>query len=115
MTPSERTPAHVADMLQFVSELRVLAASISRDAYLANRVFNLAFEKLFINLGEAANRIDPAERAAIADVPWRQIIGLRNILAHGYEQIEHESLYRTAAQDLQPVEAALRHWLDGKA
>jgi uncharacterized protein with HEPN domain len=48
-------------------------------------------------------------------VPWRQIIGLRNILAHGYEQIEHESLYRTAAQDLQPVEAALRHWLDGKA
>jgi hypothetical protein len=55
MTPSERTPAHVADMLQFVSELRVLAVSISRDAYLANRVFNLAFEKLFINLGEAAN------------------------------------------------------------
>jgi uncharacterized protein with HEPN domain len=114
VTPEERTPAHVADMLQFVSELQALAASISLDGYLANRVLNLAFEKLFINLGEAANRIDPSQRAAIDGVPWRQIIGLRNILAHGYEQIEHESLYRTAAQDLQPVEAALRTWLDAQ-
>lgn len=114
MTPEERTPAHVADMPQFVAELQALAAGISRDDYLANRVLNLAFEKLFINLGEAANRIDPSQRAAIAGVPWRQIIGLRNILAHGYEQIEHESLYRTAAQDLQPVEAALRTWLDAQ-
>ncbi len=48
-------------------------------------------------------------------VPWRQIIGLRNILAHGYEQTEHESLYRTARHDLQPVAHALQEWLDSQA
>lgn len=79
MTPDDRTPAHVADMLQFIVE--------------------------------AATRIDAAQRPGIPNVPWRQIIGVRNILAHGYEQIEHESLYRTTTQDLAAVEAALRDWL----
>lgn len=111
MTGEQRTPAHVADMLQFVAELQALVAGRSREEYLTDRVLNLAVEKLFINVGEAANRIDPEQRLAIPGVPWRQIIGLRNILAHGYEQIEHESLYRTASQDLGPVEAALREWL----
>lgn len=111
MTSDDRTPAHVADMLQFIVELQALAAGLSLRDYLRNRVLNLAVEKLFINIGEAANRIDAAQRPGIADVPWRQIIGVRNILAHGYEQIEHESLYRTTTQDLAPVEAALRAWL----
>ena len=51
MTPTERTPAHVADMLQFVRELQGLASELTLPDYLANRVLNLAFEKLFINLG----------------------------------------------------------------
>lgn len=115
MTPAQRAPAHVADMLQFVLELQALTAELSLQDYLANRVLNLAFEKLFINLGEAANRIDPAERSTVPGVPWRQIIGLRNILAHGYEQIEHESLYRTARHDLHTVAQALQAWLDSRA
>lgn len=115
MTPQQRTPAHVADMPQFVVELRALSIGVSLHAYLGNRVLNLAFEKLFINLGEAASRIDPAQRETISGVPWRQIAGLRNILAHGYEQIEHESMFRTASHDLGTVESASRSWLQGQA
>ncbi len=40
-------------------------------------------------------------------MPWRQIIGLRNILAHGYEQVDHETLYLTITADLAAVEIAL--------
>ena len=40
-------------------------------------------------------------------MPWRQIIGLRNILAHGYEQVDHETLFRTVIADLGAVETAL--------
>jgi uncharacterized protein with HEPN domain len=103
----DRTPAHLADMLGFVRELRAIAASRSLEAFVADRILNLATEKLFINLGEAAQRVPEAERLAIGGVPWRQIIGLRNILAHGYERIDQETLYRTAAADLAAVEAAL--------
>lgn len=112
MSPQERTPAHVADMLQFAGELRSLASRVGLDQYLADRVLNLAFEKLFINLGEAANRIAQEQRDLIPGVPWRQIIGLRNILAHGYEQVDPEALFRTASGELASVENALRSWLE---
>lgn len=45
------------------------------------------------------------------DIPWRKVIGLRNILAHGYEQVAHEILFKTITHDLPALEAALRHAL----
>lgn len=107
----DRTPAHLADMLQFVQEIRQLLSGQPLEAFLANRVLCLATEKLFVNLGEAAKRIDIADQEQMAGVPWRQVIGLRNILAHGYEQVEHETLFNTAARDLPQLEQALRHEL----
>ena len=103
----DRAPAHLSDMLNFVRELQALLHGRSLARYKADRVLNLAVEKLFINLGEAAQRIAESQRAQIASVPWRQIIGLRNILAHGYEQVDHETLYRTVTADLGAVESAL--------
>ena len=103
----DRTPAHLSDMLAFVRELRAIVGGATLEAYRGERVLNLAVEKLFINLGEAAQRVPEAERANIGGVPWRQIIGLRNILAHGYEQVDHETLYRTVIHELAAVEVAL--------
>ena len=106
-----RTPAHVADMLGFVRELRTLVGTRSFENYLSDRVLNLAVEKLFINLGEAAVRVPEVERTAMIDIPWRQVIGVRNILAHGYEQIDHETLFRSVAADLPALEDTLDRWL----
>jgi uncharacterized protein with HEPN domain len=39
------------------------------------------------------------------------VIGLRNILAHQYEQVEHEVLYKTAVVNMPPLIDALRAWL----
>ncbi len=91
----DRTPAHLIDMLQFVQELRSLAAGKTATEFVRDRVLCLAVEKLFINLGEAASRVDEIRAKAMPGIPWHQIIGLRNILAHGYEQVEHEVLFKT--------------------
>jgi uncharacterized protein with HEPN domain len=108
----ERTPAHVADMVDFSRELISLVQGLALEDFLADRIRCLAVEKLFINLGEAARRIDPAQSGAIPGVPWMKVIGMRNILAHGYEQIEHEVLYKTVVEELPGLVAALESWLD---
>jgi uncharacterized protein with HEPN domain len=107
----DRTPAYVADILDAARELVGLIDGIELEAFLADRLRCLAAEKLFINLGEASRRIDPSRAAAIPDVPWGRVIGLRNILAHGYEQIEHEVLYKTISSDLPGLIGALESWL----
>jgi uncharacterized protein with HEPN domain len=38
-------------------------------------------------VGEAANQVSEAGRAELADVPWAQIVGMRNRLIHAYFDI----------------------------
>jgi uncharacterized protein with HEPN domain len=103
----DRAAAHLSDMLGFAQELRGIAAAYRLDEFLGSRILCLATEKLFINLGEAAQRVPEVERVGMATIPWRQIIGLRNILAHGYERIDQETLYRTASNDPAAIEREL--------
>lgn len=103
----DRLPAHLHDMRGFARELRGLLFEMDVHVFLGNRVLCLAVEKLFINLGEAAFRAGDEGPRRWPAVPWRQVIGLRNILAHGYEQIAHEVLYRTVRDELPALESAL--------
>ena len=108
----DRKPAHLTDMLGFVCELRSLIKGLSLADFSKNRVLCLAVEKLFINLGEAAYRLGEEASKTIPGMPWRQIIGLRNILAHGYDQVAVEVLFNTIINDLPAVESSLRQMID---
>lgn len=109
----DRTPAHLTDMLRFTQELRSLAQGHTLESFTAHRVLCLAVEKLFINLGEAAYRVDSKFASQWPGIPWRRVIGLRNILAHGYEQIAHEILLKTITDDLPALERAITQALEG--
>jgi uncharacterized protein with HEPN domain len=58
-------------------------------------------------LGEAAARVNSGLRAAHPEVPWRQIIGMRNVLTHGYFEIDLDIVWSVVEHDL----AALRSQL----
>lgn len=44
-------------------------------------------------IGEAARQLPDAVRAAAPDVPWAEIIGMRNILIHTYFSIDADILW----------------------
>lgn len=47
-------------------------------------------------IGEAASHITTDTHAAYSDIPWRQIIGMRHYLFHGYFKIDLDILWATA-------------------
>jgi uncharacterized protein with HEPN domain len=51
-------------------------------------------------IGEAASRLPKSLRDANADIPWRQIIDMRNILIHAYHGINWLRVYETARTDV---------------
>ncbi len=61
--------------------------------------------------GEAASRITQHTRDQHPQVPWTQIVGMRNRLIHGYDAIDLDVVWQTVQTDLPPLVAALEHIL----
>lgn len=50
-------------------------------------------------IGEAANALSEEVRALAPDVPWHKIIGMRNVLVHGYFEIDTDIVWDAATRD----------------
>jgi len=68
-------------------------------AFLADLVLMRATDRSVEIIGEAARYISSSYKDAHPEIPWREIIGQRKILAHEYGQIDHALLYKTAVED----------------
>ena len=61
-------------------------------------------------IGEAAARISPTSRAEVPDVPWTQIVGMRNRLVHAYFDIDRDILWETVTAAIPDLLAKLEAW-----
>jgi uncharacterized protein with HEPN domain len=93
---------------------RALTAAGSRtvEDLSSDDVFRLAIERALEVVGEAANRLPAELRAKYPNVEWRKIIGMRNVLTHGYDIVQREVLWDTVQQSvptlLKQIEEILR-------
>ena len=51
-------------------------------------------------LGEAVKRLSDDFRLKNADIPWRKVAGLRDVLIHEYDTVDAEEVWRTVSFDL---------------
>ncbi|MCH7880846.1 MAG: DUF86 domain-containing protein [Proteobacteria bacterium] len=100
MQPEDRDPAYLWDMLQAAREVQAMLGDYNLSEFLADRVMLRAIERSVEIIGEAARCVSLPCKDAHPEIPWREIIGQRNLLAHEYGQIDHELLYKTAIDDI---------------
>ena len=68
--------------------------------FVTDRRLRLAVERELEIIGEAARRVSSTFQQANSEIPWRQIIGQRNVLAHDYGDIDPGMVWIVAAQRL---------------
>lgn len=51
-------------------------------------------------IGEAARNVSKEMKQELGMVPWREVIGLRNILIHAYGEVNYGRIWDTIQQDL---------------
>ena len=87
------------------------AVSLAHDKARADldkdRMLNLALVRLLEIIGEAASRIPKQKRDLYADIPWTEIVGLRNRLIHGYDEVDFDILWEIVVSDLPTLIAKL--------
>lgn len=100
MQLEERDAAYLWDMLQAAKEVDQMLGDYDLSAFLADLVMMRAIERGVEIIGESARRVSTSFQEQHPEIPWREIIGQRNILAHEYGQIDHELLFKTAVEDI---------------
>ena len=66
-------------------------------------------------IGEAARRISEPTRTAHPEVPWQEMIGLRNILIHEYDDVELLIVWHTVRDELPRIIFTLEAILEGRS
>lgn len=67
-------------------------------------------------IGEGIHQIDDITEGNLfperPEIPWEDVIGIRNHIAHGYFDIDGEVVYGVIKQDLDPLLEAIEYFLD---
>jgi uncharacterized protein with HEPN domain len=83
-----------------------------RSAFDQDEMLQVWFLRHLQIIGEAASRLPEEVRNLAPDIPWQKMIGMRNILVHGYFAIDQDVVWDTVQRDvplLKPaVEALLK-------
>ena len=93
MQRDERDAAYLWDILDAARAICEFTSGVEFDQYKQNRMLQLAVERALEIVGEAARRVSEAFRQAHSEIPWRNIIAQRNVLAHEYGEIDQERIW----------------------
>ena len=106
-----RSEVCLQHMLDHAREAVAMAEGKSRRDLDIDRQLSLALVRLLEIVGEAAGRIGRDEQAAHPQIPWAQIVGLRNRLIHGYDSVDLDIVWQVIRRDLPPLIGALERIL----
>lgn len=81
-------------------------AGISLDEFLENVEKQFAVTRALEIIGEAARNIPP-EMQAQYSLPWREMIGMRNVVTHHYFGVDMTVIWRTVQEDLPSLHKAV--------
>ena len=84
---------YVSDMLEFAEKVVLYTDGLDQERFVASGLNYDATVHNLILLGEAATHIPKPVCAFASEIDWRQIIGTRNRLVHGYIGINNDIVW----------------------
>lgn len=94
---------YVADMQACCQRVNEYTSGLSRREFEDKRmVYDATLRNLEL-LGEAARHLPDEVRALAPDIPWRRIVGVRNILIHGYLGIDNDIIWDIVKNEVGPL------------
>ena len=106
MRPREDTVL-LRDMLDYARRAESAVENRTRADLDDDVILAGALERFVEVIGEAASRLSEPTRNAARDVPWHEIIAMRNRLVHGYFAVDLDILWTVVHDDLPPLIATL--------
>jgi len=95
--------AHLYDMLDSAQKATSYVREQTFDQFWDDFKTRDAVAMRLTIIGEAARQVSAATAAQIPTVPFHRIRGLRNRIAHSYDQVDFREVWKITQHDLQPL------------
>ena len=103
MRPQRSYRDYLDDILRAIGEILSFVEDMDFETFRSDRRTNLAVITALEIIGEAARYIPANERRRHSQVPWQEMVAMRNKLIHQYFGVDLEVLWRTVQEDLPPL------------
>jgi uncharacterized protein with HEPN domain len=102
-------------MLDAIEAIAGFADGRTRADLDSNTMLTFAIIRAIEIAGEAASKIGNETIAALPDLPWPAIVGMRNRLIHAYFDVDLDRVWDTIIHDLPPLRERLQTILESDA
>ena len=103
---------YLRDMLTYAETAERFVGDLDRETFSRDTEKTFAVVRALEVVGEAARHIPVDVRNAYPDVPWSKVVGMRDIVIHGYFGVDLEVIWKTVREDLPPLREAAGRMLE---
>jgi uncharacterized protein with HEPN domain len=104
LRPDQHRVRHIIDAAK---QALVFAEGRSREDLDSDTMLAFALVRCIEIIGEAATYLSEDARAEAPQIPWRNVVGMRNRLIHGYFDVDLDLVWNTLEVDLPALLAVL--------
>jgi len=106
-SPQER----LLDILEAMARIEPYVA-LGKARFLEDELIQVWIVHHLERIGEAAARLGREFHEAHPQVPWREMVAMRNLLVHEYFSVDLEEVRETAVRDLPLLKAQIQTLLE---
>ncbi|MFW6119244.1 MAG: DUF86 domain-containing protein [Planctomycetota bacterium] len=108
LDPRQRDLVKCEDMRIHAERARQFLADRSLEEFLNDEMLQDAVIRCVEVIGEAARLVSEQTRNRAPEIPWKLIIGMRNVLAHEYGTVDLEKVYSVVTDDMPELLSRIR-------
>lgn len=100
---------HLKDILIAIDKIDEVTSVVVFDVFMQDYKIHDVVMYNFIIVGEASNRISDEFKQTHNSVEWHKLRGMRNHLAHSYDEIDYKVVWETIKNDLPQLKKQIQN------
>lgn len=103
---------YLRHILDAITQIELYLQGVSQERFLQTKLLQDGVVRQLEIIGEASRNISNELRQQHPEVPWSQIIGLRNRVIHAYFNVSVEIVWEIARNDLPVLKSQIQSILE---
>lgn len=91
---------YLADIDEAMTDAQQFTEGHTLEEFRTDRQLRYAIERALEIIGEATSNLSDEVKARDETLPWREMRGLRNIVAHAYHRIDPARVWQVVTEDM---------------